>query len=53
VEKVKRALKRLRFWRLMPKEGEILSPKQKGRTTNPFFENNDLCFQLASYDENF
>jgi hypothetical protein len=28
-EKVKRALKRLRFWRLVPK-GEKYSPKQKG-----------------------
>jgi hypothetical protein len=34
-EKVKRALKRLRFWRLMPK-GEKYSPKQKDRTTTIF-----------------
>jgi hypothetical protein len=34
-EKVKRALKRLCFWRLMPK-GEKYSPKQKDRTTTNF-----------------
>jgi hypothetical protein len=34
-EKVKRALKRLRFWRLMPK-GEKYSPEQKDRTTANF-----------------
>jgi hypothetical protein len=39
------------------KGGEILSPKQKDRTTNfkKNFQNDDLClsFQLVSYDENF
>jgi hypothetical protein len=45
------------------KGGEILSPKQKDRTTNfKNFENDDLClsfddlclsFQLVSYDRNF
>jgi hypothetical protein len=34
-EKVNRALKRLRFWQLMPKE-EKYSPKQKDRTTTNF-----------------
>jgi hypothetical protein len=33
-EKIKRALKSLCFWRLMPKGEKVLSPKQKDRTTN-------------------
>jgi hypothetical protein len=32
-EEIKRALKSLRFWRLNAKGGEMLSPKQKDRTT--------------------
>jgi hypothetical protein len=38
------------------KGGEILSPKQKDRTTNfKNFQNDDLClsFQLVSYDKKF
>jgi hypothetical protein len=36
-EKVTKALKRFRFWRLMPK-GEKYSPKQKDRTTTTNFK---------------
>jgi hypothetical protein len=38
------------------KGGEILSPKQKDRTTNfKNFQNDDLClsFQVVSYDKKF
>jgi hypothetical protein len=37
-EKVKRALKRLRFWRLMPK-GENIKPKAKGPHHHQFKKN--------------
>jgi hypothetical protein len=55
-ENRKRALKRLRFWRLMPKGEKVLA--QSKRTAPPIFkifENNDLrlSFQLVSYYENF
>jgi hypothetical protein len=44
------------FLAINAKGGEILSPRQKDRTTNfkKNFQNNDLClsFQLVSYDEN-
>jgi hypothetical protein len=51
-EKVKRALKCLLFWRLVPKGERVLA--QSKRTAPPpiskFFKRS---FQLVSYDENF
>jgi hypothetical protein len=44
------------FLAINAKGGEILSPKQKDRTTNLNFSRNDelcLSFQFVSYDRNF
>jgi hypothetical protein len=44
------------FLAVNAKGGEILSPKQKDRTTNfKKIQNDDLClsFQLVTYDRNF
>jgi hypothetical protein len=50
----KRALNRLRFWRLMPK-GEKYSPKQKDHTTTKFKKIKEvfnwyLIFDIFQYD---
>jgi hypothetical protein len=55
-DKVKKGSQKPPFLAINAKGGEILSPKQKDRTTNlQKFRNDDLCLslQLVSYDENF
>jgi hypothetical protein len=47
-EKVRRALKSLRFWRLMPKGEKVFSPKQNDRTTTDLKLHFRKKFKLVS-----